>query len=127
MALVHSHFVRVTKWFIIILSNLWTNDTSFHQFFLFGQFFDFTKLTIFIYFVVVVVRHILNCKDMLFPKFFWIFLKKYLKICNMKVLHFAKNEMHNFSIISSKTFYKLKKVVDDTWRHQKWEGWRKKP
>ncbi len=33
MVLAHSCFGRFTKWFIITLSNLWTNDTSFHHFF----------------------------------------------------------------------------------------------
>jgi hypothetical protein len=106
MALAHRRFGRFTKWFIITLYNLWTIDTSFHHFFC--QFFNFTKLAIFIYLfiyfvVVVVVIHILHCKNMLFPKVFWIFLEKILKNCNMKVLlPLAKNQMHIFSSVSSK-------------------------
>jgi hypothetical protein len=83
MALAHSCFGRFTKWFIITLSNLWTNDTSFHPFLLpIFWFHQIDKFYLFIYFVVVVVVaiiHILHCKNMLFPNFFLDFFEKTFK------------------------------------------------
>jgi len=116
MALAHSCFGRFTKWLInnsLKPLNKWyiLSSISFANFLISPNW-----QILFIYFVVVVVAiiHILHCKNMLFPKFFLDFFEKILKICNMKVLPFAKNQMHIFSSISSETFYKFE---EGCWWH----------